>query len=332
MFCPVCKAEYRPGFTKCADCGAELVTELSATDPDSSYSLLWKGEDPVLHDSLLDELERAGIGYADTPLHIYLRNQPTLYGPILGPHFGFVVSVHTGGLPAAREILERLLDIEPQDFEEQNIAPHDSSDADRQGVSPPKPGNPVAAPVEIYAGLDAERLRFIEASLNGVDIWTCREQGNNSVSRLLVRSEDIASAREIVTQISESALPESSTGPHEAVLRDDPVQSYLLLLLVSGPIAVVALFMMFTGPSSLPTGVFLVLMEILPLIFAIGNVGTFWMIYQAIRYEVRPLRFVLIALFLPLSSIWYFFERYTKRRGDARLPIAVRMRMHPPQS
>jgi hypothetical protein len=29
MFCPVCKAEYRPGFTTCTDCNVELVQELS---------------------------------------------------------------------------------------------------------------------------------------------------------------------------------------------------------------------------------------------------------------------------------------------------------------
>lgn len=28
MFCPKCKAEYRQGFYKCADCGVDLVCEL----------------------------------------------------------------------------------------------------------------------------------------------------------------------------------------------------------------------------------------------------------------------------------------------------------------
>ena len=27
MFCPKCKSEYREGFNKCADCGADLVAE-----------------------------------------------------------------------------------------------------------------------------------------------------------------------------------------------------------------------------------------------------------------------------------------------------------------
>ncbi len=29
MFCPQCRAEYRPGFAKCADCDVDLVAELS---------------------------------------------------------------------------------------------------------------------------------------------------------------------------------------------------------------------------------------------------------------------------------------------------------------
>lgn len=331
MFCPVCKAEYRSGFAKCSDCGAELVSELPTDEPDSSYSLLWKGEDPVLHDSLLDELDRAGIASADTPLHIYLRNQPTLYGPVLGPHFGFAVSVQTRDLPAARVILERLLEIEPNDFEEKDAVPRETRDADAGLDSPPQ-GNPASAPVEIYAGLDTERLEFIEASLNGVNIWTRREQGQDSTTRLLVRSEDETAAREIIREISESALPESGAGPRVALLQDDPVRSYRLLWLVSGPAAVAVLFMLLIGPYDLPNAVFFALTEILPLVIAIGNVGAIWMIYQAIRYEVRPLHFVLIALFLPLSSIWYFFERFAKRRGAARLPVAVRARMHPPQT
>lgn len=30
MYCPNCRAEYRPGFTRCADCEVDLVAELGA--------------------------------------------------------------------------------------------------------------------------------------------------------------------------------------------------------------------------------------------------------------------------------------------------------------
>jgi len=32
MFCPECRAEYRPGFTRCSDCDVELVNEISGQD------------------------------------------------------------------------------------------------------------------------------------------------------------------------------------------------------------------------------------------------------------------------------------------------------------
>jgi len=32
MICPLCQAEYRQGFTRCADCDLELVDSLPVTD------------------------------------------------------------------------------------------------------------------------------------------------------------------------------------------------------------------------------------------------------------------------------------------------------------
>jgi hypothetical protein len=45
-FCPQCKAEYREGFTTCADCGLALVPELPPEPPDEI--------DPVETEMIMD--------------------------------------------------------------------------------------------------------------------------------------------------------------------------------------------------------------------------------------------------------------------------------------
>src|SRR6266705_3821937 len=78
MFCPQCKAEYRQGFTRCADCDVELVHGLPGAEEGASNDMragtlvpLWEGEDLALHTTLLEELETAGIRYYDRPMSVY---------------------------------------------------------------------------------------------------------------------------------------------------------------------------------------------------------------------------------------------------------------------
>ncbi len=73
MFCPNCKAEYRDGFTRCADCDLELVRELPAAalvasepvapgDPDEDpFCSFWSGDDPRLHVELCELLDKEHI-------------------------------------------------------------------------------------------------------------------------------------------------------------------------------------------------------------------------------------------------------------------------------
>ncbi len=81
MFCPECKVEYRPGFTRCADCDVELVDELPKNalemrrigqngeyrvagepgDPNEDpFCSFWKGDDPRVHAELCSVLDEAG--------------------------------------------------------------------------------------------------------------------------------------------------------------------------------------------------------------------------------------------------------------------------------
>ena len=41
MFCPKCKAEYREGFSRCADCDVELVPELASEPKETLEYVDW---------------------------------------------------------------------------------------------------------------------------------------------------------------------------------------------------------------------------------------------------------------------------------------------------
>jgi hypothetical protein len=45
----------------------------------------------------------------------------------------------------------------------------------------------------------------------------------------------------------------------------------------------------------------------------IANIGGFWMIYQAVRYERRVWRYVLLA-FIPFMFVWYSLVRVPRRK------------------
>jgi len=54
-----------------------------------------------------------------------------------------------------------------------------------------------------------------------------------------------------------------------------------------------------------------------------GELGMFWMMYQAIRFERTPLRYFLLA-FLPFSFIWYYVAR-TNAGTLERVPIGLQI-------
>ena len=75
MFCPQCKAEYRPRFTRCSDCGVDLVYDLptgqngSVLDDEGDrhnaevLRVLWQGKDQGECVGFCLELKTAGIFY-----------------------------------------------------------------------------------------------------------------------------------------------------------------------------------------------------------------------------------------------------------------------------
>ena len=39
-----------------------------------------------------------------------------------------------------------------------------------------------------------------------------------------------------------------------------------------------------------------------------------WMLYQAVRYEAKPLCYVLLVACVPFAYVWYYVERYRPRK------------------
>ena len=46
-FCPECKAECRPGFTRCSDCDVELVEALSQSDNSAENELTYRNSEAI---------------------------------------------------------------------------------------------------------------------------------------------------------------------------------------------------------------------------------------------------------------------------------------------
>ncbi|MFY9731349.1 MAG: hypothetical protein WB723_09405 [Candidatus Acidiferrales bacterium] len=63
MFCPVCESEYRDGFTKCSDCGMDLVKQLA--DASEANEPLWAGQDASVRSAICDKLDAAKISHED---------------------------------------------------------------------------------------------------------------------------------------------------------------------------------------------------------------------------------------------------------------------------
>ena len=116
MYCPQCKAEYRQGFTRCADCDVELVGEYmeavgqlltkKVVASDEYEARLWSGEDPHFYVELLARLWNKKVPCYGAP------ENPPMPKPVAGQQTaawepgGFEVWVSEVNFPLAKWILE----------------------------------------------------------------------------------------------------------------------------------------------------------------------------------------------------------------------------------
>lgn len=169
---------------------------------EGSIVLLWAGEDPAVHATLLEQLQAAEIPFSDKTLgddEVAPTSDPL---PIdWKPRFGFEVAVMSTDLPAAKEILEKLLEEEPADIE---IPARDDVAAVEVSV--------IAAPekqsaVEVWSGSDDRIAKFLSAAMQENEIPIHLESPGQQ-TKIYVSATNEKRAREIVREIVEGAPPE----------------------------------------------------------------------------------------------------------------------------
>ena len=110
--------------------------------------------------------------------------------------------------------------------------------------------------------------------------------------------------------VLESALP--MAGRDQSALRK--LVWICLGVFSSSFVLMMVFFYPFKHPLQQELGRSAVVIE--PILFLQPFLGI-WMLYQAIRYEAKPLRYVLLIAFVPLAYVWYYVERYRPRKLSA---------------
>jgi hypothetical protein len=215
MFCPECKAEYRSGFARCADCDAELVYELPAAaltvvepaEPghpeDDPFCSFWKGDDPRVHAELCELLGEQSIPYKTIRRQDHLFNWNTKSAIEIGVPFSqfdkaeaVIKEAYGGDDEPVSEEVARTMEL-PEVVEA------------REAHAAWDPGEwyPEDGTLEIWAGGQAEMGELLAASLGENQIHA-RVAETGGAYRLFVLPGDETRAREIVREVVEAVPPE----------------------------------------------------------------------------------------------------------------------------
>jgi hypothetical protein len=242
MFCPVCHAEYRDGFTHCSDCDVDLVRELGVParfvskaerdDPDDllgdkdAMEVLWSGVDPRVQMRITALLDEAGIDYDDAPAKSLLL--PASAESVLE------VRVFTSDLAAANEAIAESPDGAHRDDSSAGAEVSDSKPSanpfrfSRPAFHPAGADNAEAALgaeheddspqddyveqyfdqdeaiAEAWSGDSKPMAQIFRDCLDNIGIGCVIDEENGKV-RVLVMPESEKRAKEVVREITEQA-------------------------------------------------------------------------------------------------------------------------------
>jgi hypothetical protein len=219
MFCPQCQAEYRQGFTVCADCDVDLVHTLppEATQPSSAptqakgtFCPIWRGIRQNTCVEICLELKAAGINYEVT------QSVRSRIGMVV--EFNYELAVAGDDVKPARALLG-LPDVLAEDFdvpvepaEDQALPalPQENFIDSRltfRRRTPATHGYPEDAVVQIWKQPAHDKDAILEMSLREHGIRTRAEQLADGEWASFVSPEDEPAAREILRQVVEGTPP-----------------------------------------------------------------------------------------------------------------------------
>jgi hypothetical protein len=173
MYCPLCGAEYRPGFTVCSDCQVDLVHDppraasanvsIDDTADEKSFALVWSGNDSRLHGEICEALDRQKIPARSLGSEDHLFN--------LATRPAFEVYVPADLVNSAREAIKQVAAMEeiaePSESDLLEIpaeegSPNDEDEEERRDF---RNLDLQDATVEIWSGQSRELAAMIVSSL-----------------------------------------------------------------------------------------------------------------------------------------------------------------------
>jgi hypothetical protein len=235
MFCPICKTEYRQGFSECADCHVALVENLPDTgsaDGDTpptdseGLELLWRGLSPGLAGEIGDALDAAGIFHKDTDqdfgilpafkqsaifIWINPRDRAAARAVLAGP-----VAKQDGDPQDAEELVIDVPRVNPlsinrpvfnrvatrNDGEDEDAAPEFDTPHEPAPNDIVEDFDPEEATREVWTGESEEMAQVFKDCLSGVGIG-CVVAEDGGKLRVLVLPAAEGRAREVVREITE---------------------------------------------------------------------------------------------------------------------------------
>jgi hypothetical protein len=168
---------------------------------EGSFVILWAGENPSVHVNLIEKLEANGIAFKDISLgddEVAPTADPL---PIdWKPRFGFEVTVLSTDYLAAKELLDNLLQREPENLE----IPAQPEVIDPATMTPK--ANDAPATLQVWKGTDPKLAQFLTSALgeNNLVARVANEAGSTAI---YVAEGNQARALEIVREVTQGAPP-----------------------------------------------------------------------------------------------------------------------------